>query len=236
MATAVVSASVTSSERLPPPESGDRLTRDEFERRYAVMPEIVKAELIEGIVYVMSSPVSSAHHGPPHFNLITWLGFYSAMTPGVEGADNTTVRLDEDNEPQPDALLRIAPRHGGQSGDEDNYILGTPELAADVAASSASYDLHDKLRAYKRNGVKEYLVWRTWDGAVDWFLLCEGRYDRLTPDADGIQRSKVFPGLWLEAPALPAGSLARVFEVAEQGIQSPEHRQFVEQLAHQSVG
>jgi Uma2 family endonuclease len=183
----------------------------------------------------MSSPVSSAYHGVPHFDLIGWLAFYRASTPGVLGADNATVRLDEDNEPQPDALLRIAPPHGGQSGDEDDTIRGAPELAAEVAASSASDDLHDKLRAYKRNGVKEYLVWRTWDGALDWFILCEGRYDRLTPDPDGILRSRVFPGLWLDAPALLAGNLARVFEVAQQGIQSPEHCQFVEQLAHASV-
>ena len=90
---------------IPPLESGDRLTRAEFERRYQATPEKFKAELIEGVVYV-ASPVRS-FHGVPHADLVTWLGVYRTATPGVSVADNTTTRLDLDNEPQPDALLRI---------------------------------------------------------------------------------------------------------------------------------
>ena len=126
--------------------AGDRLTRAEFERRYSAMPAVKKAELIEGVVY-MPSPVSHQNHGRPHSMLIAWLGHYWAATPGVDVGDNATVRLDLENEPQPDALLRILPNCGGQSRDEDSYIAAAPELIAEVAASSASYDLHDKLRA-----------------------------------------------------------------------------------------
>ena len=146
--------------------SGDRLTRAEFERRYAALPENLKCELIEGVVY-MASPLRYESHAKPHGRIMLWLGVYATATPGVECADNATVRLDLDNEVQPDALLRRLPACGGQTrvGDDD-YLDGAPELIAEIAASSASYDLHDKLRAYRRNGVREYLVWRVHDGAL----------------------------------------------------------------------
>jgi Uma2 family endonuclease len=219
---------------VPPLHSGDRLTRAEFERRYRATPEKFKAELIEGVVYVMASPVSGEWHGIPQFNFVTWLGIYSWQTSGTEGGDNATVRLDLDNEPQPDAFLRILPTHGGQSrNSDDDYIEGAPELVAEIAASSASYDLHQKLNAYRRNGVREYIVWRTWDRAIDWFVLREGAFVPLAPDEQGIHKSSVFPGLWLDAAAMLAGDRARVMAVAQQGIASPEHSQFIEQLAKQ---
>src|SRR2546427_3449968 len=85
---------------LPPLEGGDRLTRSEFERRYDAMPQLKKAELIEGVVY-MPSPVRCKSHGQPHGQIMSWVGVYSAATPGVDFADNATLRLDPDNEPQP---------------------------------------------------------------------------------------------------------------------------------------
>jgi Uma2 family endonuclease len=152
-----------------PLESGDRLTRAEFERRYDAMPHIKKAELIEGVVYV-PSPVRSASHAQRHGLIITWLGVYAAATPGVELNDNATVRLDLDNEPQPDALLRLHERLGGQTRlSPDDYIEGGPELVAEIAASSAAYDVHDKLRVYRRNQVQEYLVWQVHEHRLDWW-------------------------------------------------------------------
>ncbi|MGO9600026.1 MAG: Uma2 family endonuclease, partial [Isosphaeraceae bacterium] len=149
---------------LPPLENGDRLTRPEFERRYEAMPELKKAELIEGVVY-MPSPVRHRRHSRPNYHLSTWVGFYETMTPGVEGGGNGTVRLDLDNEPQPDVYLMIAPEQGGQAKlSADDYVEGAPELVAEVASSSASYDLHVKLHVYRRSGVREYLVWRVLDG------------------------------------------------------------------------
>ncbi len=215
----------------PPLQAGDRLTRAEFERRYEAMPPETRAELVEGVVYLMSSPVSSEGHGTPHLALITWLGNYISQTPGTVAADNATVRLDNDNEPQPDAYLRIEENCGGQSRLEDGYLEGPPEFAAEVSASTASYDLHDKRNAYRRNGVREYLVWRVWDRAIDWFALRDGRYDRLAPDADGCYKSDVFPGLWLDSKALLRNDLARVLAVLQQGLASPEHAAFVAQLA-----
>lgn len=222
----------TTGKRVPELRAGDRLTRAEFERRYAAMPHIKKAELIEGVVY-MPSPVSQEDHGGPHFDVIGWLAVYRAGTPGVEGGDNSTLRLDLDNEPQPDAFLRILPEHGGQSQNDGKYVAGAPELIVEVAASSASYDLHDKLRAYRRNGVREYAVWRVWDQAIDWFALREGQYEALRPDAAGQYRSEVFPGLWLDAAALLRGNLAQVIAVLQQGLASREHADFVLQLERQ---
>lgn len=215
---------------VPPLENGDRLTRDEFERRYDAMPHLKKAELIEGVVYV-PSPVRYQHHGAPHAVLVGWLVYYAAHTPGVCVSDNSTVRLDLDNEPQPDALLLIDPARGGQTRiSSDDYIEGSPELVAEVASSSVSYDLHDKLHVYRRNGVREYLVWRVRDQASDWFVLRAGQYERLSADANGVWRSEVSPGLWLDAAALIRSDLAAVLAIAQQGLGSLEHAAFVARL------
>ena len=214
-----------------PLENGDRLTRQEFERRYAARPDIKKAELIEGIVH-MPSPVRFASHGEPHSRILTWLGTYCASTPGVRLADNATVRLDSNNEPQPDALLRIEPDAGGRSRlSDDDYVEGAPELIVEVSSSSAAYDLHDKLRAYLRNGVREYVVWRVYDGELDWFVLKDDDYEPLAPDmTDGVIHSQVFPGLRLAVDALLAGAVAQVLAVLQEGIGMPEHVTFVERL------
>ena len=221
---------VSPSTKVPPLESGDRLTRYEFEHRYQAMPYIKKAELIEGVVYV-ASPVRMANHGRPHAALVGWLMVYKAATPGVDLGDNATVRLDADNEPQPDALLRIEPEVGGNSRiSDDDYVEGVPELIAEIAASSASYDLNDKLNAYRRNGVQEYIVWQIYENRLNWFSLQEGRYVPLEPDGVGVIRSQIFPGLWLAVNALREGDLAEVLAVLQQGLQTAEHQAFVEHL------
>jgi Uma2 family endonuclease len=212
---------------LPVLENGDRLTRAEFERRYEAMPRLKKAELIEGVVYV-PSPVRHYQHGSPHAHLISWLGLYAANTPGIEVGDNSSVRLDLDNEPQPDGLLFIDPTCGGQVRiSADGIIEGAPELVAEVASSSVSYDLHAKLHVYRRNGVREYIVWRVLEGEIDWFVLRAGQYERMPLDANGLLRSEVFVGLWLDPAALVRGDLATVLAIIQQGLASPEHATFV---------
>lgn len=233
--TAIPTPRQTPRKPVPPLQNGDQLSRDEFERRYRAMPGHVKAELIEGVVY-MPSPVSHRKHAAPHVQLVTWLGTYWAATPGLSAGDNGTLRLDLDNEPQPDAYLLVLPEHGGQAKiDEDDYVEGAPELVAEVAATSANYDLHQKLNAYRRNRVREYIVRRTFDAALDWFVLREGRYEALAAAADGIIRSEVLPGLWLDAAALIRGDLAAVLEAVGHGIASPEHAAFVAQLAQAQI-
>ena len=214
-----------------PLENGDRLTRREFERRYAARADIKKAELIEGVVH-MPSPGRFSSHGEPHSWILAWLTTYSAHTPGVRVADNATVRLDSNNEPQPDALLRIEPEAGGRSRlSDDDYVEGAPELIVEIASSSAAYDLHDKLRTYLRNGVREYVVWRVYDGALDWLVLKDGEYVPSGPDpSTGGIRSEIFPGLRLAVDALLVGDVARVLSVLQEGIGTAEHAEFVKRL------
>jgi Uma2 family endonuclease len=219
-----------SPELIPPLEPGDQLTRPEFERRYEAMPQHIKAELLEGVVH-MPSPVRYRRHGRPHAQLMGWLIQYEAGTPGVEAADNSTARLDLDNEPQPDAVLLIDPARGGQARiSTDDYIEDAPELVLEVASSSVSVDLTTKLQVYRRNGVREYLVWRVLDRAVDWFVLQAGQYERLMPDAEGLLRSATFPGLWLDVTALLNGDVAGVLATVQRGLSSPEHSTFVARL------
>ena len=214
---------------IPPLENGDKLTRHEFERRYHAMPNLKKAELIEGVVYV-ASPLRIKSHGEPHAYIMTWLGVYKAATPGIGFADNTTVLIDTDNEPQPDALLRI--ETGGQSRiNKDDYVEGAPELIVEIAASSASYDLHEKLKVYRRNQVQEYLIWRVYDHQFDWFRLQQGEYIQLQPNADNIICSQIFPGLWLDKTVLLGGDLGKVLTVVQQGLASPEHENFISKLS-----
>ncbi len=218
--------------RIPPLENGDRLGRREFERRYQAMPELKKAELIEGVVH-MPSPVHYTGHSEPHSQIMTWLGIYATATPGVRAGDNATLRLDSDNEVQPDALLRID-RGGRSRVSGEDYLEGAPELVVEIAASSATNDLRDKLRVYRRNGIQEYLVWRVYDEQVDWFQLIEEEYTPLAPDESGMIRSQVFPGLWLNVNALLDGDLAKVLAVLQQGCQTHEHAEFVARLAQSS--
>lgn len=195
---------------IPVLESGDRLTRDEFHQRYCGRPDIKKAELVQGVVYV-SSPVSN-EHGEPHSLVVTWLGTYRARHPELHLTDNGTVLLSVDTEVQPDAALWFEEPGGPHL--EGKYIVGAPQLIVEVAASSASYDLHDKLEAYLRAGVHEYIVWRVRDGLIDWFQLEAGEYVWTDP-IEGIIESAVFPGLRLNVLKLLTGDLAGVLQTLD---------------------
>jgi Uma2 family endonuclease len=229
--TAKLPQSESKKERTPPLEAGDRLTVKQFEHRYAAMWRVNKAELIDGVVY-MPSPVTHKDHGSPHFDVVTWAGVYRIFTPGVDGGDNSTLRLEVgENQPQPDAFLRVLQAHGGQSRlSEDGYVVAAPEWIGEIAASSANYDLHAKLEAYQKNRVREYVVWQVRDEAIDWFVLRNDRFERLPAGPDGVFRSEVLPGLWLDPAAMIRRDMMRVFQVVQQGIQSPEHAEFVSRL------
>lgn len=220
---------------IPPLENGDKLTRYEFERRYNATPNLKKAELTEGIVYIMPAALRFRSHGQPHGWILTWLGTYEAATSGVALGVEPTIRLDLDNEPQPDAVLLIEPEAGGQTRlSEDDYIEGAPELVVEIAASSAAIDLHGKKQAYRRNGVKEYIVWQVLDQKLTWFSLEQGEYLELVPDNEGILQSRVFPGLWLAATEVLAGNMQGVLKVLQAGLQSAEHGDFIKKLGSNS--
>lgn len=180
----------------------------------------------------MPSPARYVQHSAPHFAVIGWLFAYCAATPGVDGGDNSTLRLDMENEPQPDVLLRLSPQLGGRSFvAADGYLEGVPELIVEIAASTASYDMNQKRHVYARNGVPEYLVYLSYEQRVVWYVLREEGYAPLAPGDDGILRSEIFPGLWLDPQALLDGNLAAVLATLQQGLASPEHKAFLTRLA-----
>lgn len=220
---------MTSAPKVPVLVSGDTLTRDEFERRYEAMRDVRKAELIEGVVF-MPSPVRDTQHGRPHALLAKWLTHYEDATPGVAFSVDSSLRLDLDNEPQPDLQLRITGPSGSSRIDGDGFVQGAPELVVEVAASSVSIDLHRKLQVYRRCGVREYVVHRTEDVAVDWFVLRRGSYERVNAESDGLLRSEVFPGLWLDPSALIRQDAATLRTAVGAGTATAAHAAFVRRL------
>jgi Uma2 family endonuclease len=237
-------ARVTKPEPVPPLRDGDRMNAREFLRRYEAMGDGVRAELINGVVYIHSPvitpngkgpivpPIANERHGRPQGRLIFWATAYEMMTPGVEAAAPVTVVLPSGRQViEPDAVLRILPESGGRSElGPDDFLYGPPELLVEVANTSASRDVGEKLRSYQADGVREYLVWRTRADEVEWFHLRRNRFSPLRPDTDGVVRSVAFPGLWLNLPALFANDLTRVYGGLQLGIASPEHAAFVEKL------
>ncbi len=216
---------------VPPLVEGDRLDQPEFHRRYEAMPAGARAELIEGVVY-MPSPVGTAH-SEAQVTSIVWLDRYAEETPGVQVHDNATTILSGKGEPQPDALLRISPECGGQTIDVKGFIRGAPELVVEIAHATRFIDLGPKLADYERAGVREYIIRAIGPDALIWHVQRDGRLTRVSPGPDGLYRSEVFPGLWLDPAALLAGDRARLRAVLEQGLRTPEHAEFVAHLASQ---
>jgi Uma2 family endonuclease len=221
--------------RLPLLYTGLRLNRDEFYRRVEEWERSGKSargiERLEGIVY-MPTPLPVDSHGEPLAKIVAWLGYYMAHTQGAQASCCSTAKLDKNNDPECDAILRIRPGFGGQSEtDESGYLAGAPEFSVEIAGTSSQRDLETKFEIYRRNGVLEYLVWETIAEEFHWFVLDDGDYRRLLPDEEGLLRSRVFPGLWLDINALLDGDLAKVLQVVQQGLTTDEHQQFVAQLA-----
>jgi Uma2 family endonuclease len=218
------------SHRGCPPFNGDRLTQAEFHRCYEQYDEDEKWELVGGIVY-MASPLRRTHSrydGEIRFAL----ELYRQATAGVEALHNATTILGEESEQQPDLGLRILPEFGGQSRtNDDDYIEGPPELLVEVAHSTLALDMHAKRDDYRQAGVIEYLVLCVEEQEVHWFHFPSGRPIR--PDREGISRSRVFPGLWIDTAALMRLESARFREVVEQGLASQPHAAFVRRLRRQ---
>jgi len=212
-----------------PLERGDFLSREEFLRRWEAMPQLKRAELIRGVVY-MPSPVS-AEHARMETRVATWLGTYIAHTAGCDAGNNMTWLMLEEELPQPDTSLWIVPEAGGQSSLQGQFARGAPEFLAEVCLSSTAYDLHQKLEVYQEAGVQEYLAVLMHEREVRWHRLARRRFKVVAAPDDGVYLPAVFPGLWLDGAALLAGNLARVLAVLQQGINSPDHDAFVNRLA-----
>ncbi len=219
---------------LPLLMNGDHLDQKTFHERYEAMPN-VRAELIGGIVY-MSSP-QQLRHGYHHRKLGWLMDKYVEATPGTEGCLNSTSILGPDAEPQPDGYLFILPEYGGQtSADKKGYLTGAPEWVGEISDSTESIDLHRKKLDYEKAGVREYMVVALRSEEVFWFGRSRGKFKPLPPDADGIFRSQVFPGFWLDADALLQRDGKRLLATLHQGLASAEHAAFVAKLAKPSGG
>ena len=223
----------TVGQPVPPLLAGTRLPREEFLRIWEAHPEIKRAELIGGIVYV-PSPLS-VDHGDMEGEVGGWLMHYKSQTPGTATGHNTTSFILDDTL-QPDLSLRILPEYGGRSRIDDHYLAGIPELLVEVCRSSIAYDLHQKFDLYQAAGIPEYLAILMYEQEIRWHILVDGAYHLLPPDSAKIWRSQVFPGLWLDGPALLAGDSARILAKLDEGLQSTEHQAFVEKLARSRRG
>ena len=207
---------------LPPPlREGDRLTSQEFMRRWEAMPDLKHAELIDGIVH-MASPVLNLH-GVFHFRIGSWLTYYVAATPGCEASTESTWQMSAESVPQPDLALRILPDCGGQSGLERGYATGAPELIVEISVT--------KLRLYEKHGVREYIIVRPEKRRLTWRELADGKYREIEPEKSEFLRSRVFPGLWLDPAALWDNDLPRLSKTVQQGVATAEHAVFVRGLA-----
>jgi Uma2 family endonuclease len=227
---AVIQESSRGTKPVPPLENGDHLDQKTFHKRYEAMPPEVRAELIGGIVY-MSSPQKKPH-GRYHFKFSAWLEEYEEATPGTEGLVNSTSILGPDSEPQPDSCLLILPECGGQSSEDTRgYLTGAPEWVGEISDSTESIDLHRKKLDYEKAGVQEYMVVAVRSRKVFWFIRRRGKFKDLLPGSDGIYRSEVFPGLWLDPVAFLKLDSKRLFTILRQGLAAPEHAAFVAKLA-----
>lgn len=214
---------------VPPLENGDSLTSQEFRRRWEAMPELKYAELIEGLVF-MAAAVRHRQHGRPYRMLIAWLDRYITKTPGLDGGGNATIGLDDLNDPQPDGYCFLPSGVGGRAIiTPDGYIKGPPELLIEISASTASLDLNLKFEAYQRNGVREYLVWRVLEKAIDWFVLEGGQYARLTVE-ENVYKSRIFPGLWLNAEALLRRDAKALYATLDLGMATAEYQSFADKV------
>jgi Uma2 family endonuclease len=218
---------------LPSLENGDHLDQKTFHARYQAMPEHCRAELIGGIVH-MPSP-QKPPHSKAHRMVIRWLDEYIEATPGTEALLNNTQILGPDSEPEPDACIFIAPEYGGQVYmAEDGYLHGAPELIVEVSSATESIDLHRKKDDYEKAGVREYVVLALRMRRVFWFVRQRAKYKEVALPADGIFRSREFPGLWLDADAMLRNHRQRVLAALKRGLATPEHAAFVAKLHKQA--
>jgi Uma2 family endonuclease len=207
---------------------GQQLDQPTFHALCEAMPPTIRAELIDGVVF-MSGPIG-LDHGEAEFPASMWIGYYAEHTPGVRALHNVTTILGLTGELQPDGLLRILPECGGQTWSEGGFLHGGPELVVEVAKATRYIDLGPKRREYASAGVREYVVRAVGPDEIYWFAQDEGELVRRAASEDGIYRSTVFPGLWLDPEALLEGDTRRLRALIDEGCATPEHRAFVARL------
>lgn len=220
---------------VPPLRDGDRLSLEEFERRWEATPDLKRAELIEGQVYMNAASLRWDWHAEPHGLVVHVMNSYSFATPGVRCGLEPSFRMEPNSMPQPDAVLRVHEDWGGQSRLARGYLIGSPEFLVEISASTEKHDLETKKDLYQQAKVQEYFVWSVLDEKIISFSLSGEEYLEVVPDASGVLKSSVLPGLWFDTAALIHGDRDRIADVLRAGLQSPEHEQFVAKLKARHV-
>ena len=229
---------------------GMRMRRPEYHRRYKRTPAGFRAELIGGRVYINQDADGRAggdlwdepsgemmgtkrRHARGHSLVSAWLNWYVDATidavPDLELGITPTVILADGSEPEPDLTFRrITPEQETVEDEQfDGWMAGAPQLAIEVSDSTRRRDAGPKREDYERNGVPEYLMLDLPGRRVRWFVRGEdGAYVELAPGADGLLKSREFPGLWLDPAALLAGDRAALKAALAAGLASPEHAAF----------
>ena len=213
---------------LPGLITGERMDVEEFLCRWDELPYLKNAELIDGIVYV-PSPLS-LDHGSLDTLILWWLTQYAHATPGCKAGNNVTWLM-LDSSPQPDAFLRVLPSRGGQSRDEKRYCAGAPELAVEICLTSTEVDFGPKLRLYQRAGVREYITIEIFGKRIVWRKLENAVYVAQQIPPDGVLRSQVFPGLWLDVAALWNDDGTKMLAALNAGLSSEDHQLVAERLS-----
>jgi len=208
--------------------TGQRMSVEEFLRRWEELDDLKKAELIDGIVYV-PSPLS-LEHGDLDTLIHWWLAHYAHATPGCKAGNNSTWLM-LGSAPQPDAYLRITPSHGGQSGKERQFGTGAPELAVEICVTSTEVDFGPKLKLYERAGVREYITIELFGQRIVWRMIENAIYVSQQVPPDGNLRSQVFPGLWLDVAAFWNDDGPKMLAALNAGLSSEDHQRFVERLS-----
>jgi Uma2 family endonuclease len=211
----------------PTLENGEQMRQPEFHRRYLAHPGTTKFELIGGVVY-MASPMREPHgHYTSKLNLV--FSLYELSTPGTRATEGISAILGDKSEPQPDLILRLLPEYGGLAKlDEDEYLVGPPELVVEVAYSTRAIDMNRKRQDYLAAGVQEYLVLCVEEREIHWFHFPSKR--KLKADKAGLWKSRVFPGLWLDGPAVVDCDSTRLVAALQKGLATAEHADFVRRL------
>ena len=216
-----------------PPVDGDCLSVNEFLRRYLPYRRHLKAELINGLVS-LNRGVRADLEDLSNSVIQSWVRSYAGLTPGTRMDVNTIVILAWDTVPQPNIVLRVLSENGGKSRMTDGGTLkDAPELMVDFTTSHQTFDIRDKLGAFRRHGVAEYLVWWANDQKLDWFCLEQGKYALNLPDSNGVLTSPSFPGLRLNLSALLNRNSAAVMATLRRSLESSEHAGFVARLEKQ---
>lgn len=209
--------------------NGDRMTQSEFHQVYEATPQGYKAELIAGVVHE-PSPLGWPH-SKSDAQLGQLLGHYAGLTDGLECGHSPSVILGEEDEVQPDIVLRVKPHCGGQTKNSEGdipYVIGPPELVAEVAHSSRAIDLHLKKDRYTLARVPEYIVLCLEPEKLYWFDL--SLQEELTPTEDGIWRSRIFPGLWIHGGGLLKHDYRLCLDILNRGMDTAEYRRFSSKL------